>query len=79
MKMRAFLLRVHMNNQQWQKTFEMGGGEREGGGGGANDSCVCVSKQGLRVWSPRKSLQIRCSEIASETTFGLKRHYRKTA
>ena len=36
MKMRAFLLCVHMNNQQWQKTFEIGGGGQR---------FVCVRKQ----------------------------------
>ena len=42
---------------------------------------VCVRKHAnagggdLEVWSPRKILQIRCSESASEATFGPKRHY----
>ena len=41
---------------------------------------VCVRKHthargGLGVCSPRKILQIRSSEIASEATFGPKRHY----
>ena len=43
---------------------------------------MCVRKHahargggGSGGMSPRKILQIRCSEIASEATFGPKRHY----
>ena len=33
------------------------------------------ARRGVGVCSPRKILQIRCSESASEATFGPKRHY----
>ena len=60
--------------KRWRKTFEIGGG------GGGEQRFVCVRKHtnargGLGVCSPRKILQIRCSEIASEATFGPNRHY----
>ena len=57
------------NKQRRWKTFEIGG---------ANDSCACISTHmlgGVGVCSPRKILQIRCSKIASEATFGPKQHY----
>ena len=46
--------------------------------GGGNCLYTCVSTHVLGrsgVCSPKKMLQIRCSESASEATFGLKRHY----
>ena len=55
-----------------------GGGRQFENGGGANCLYACVSPHvlgGLGVCSPRKILQIRCSESASEAPFGLKRHY----
>ena len=57
--------------QRWQKTFEVGGG-------GVNWLYACVSTHmlgGVGVCSPRKILQIRCSESVSEATFGPKQHY----
>ena len=62
-------------------TVHNGGGRHlrmGGGGGGANCSYACVSTHMLGgSWGmlPRKILQIRCSESASEATFGLMRHY----
>ena len=75
-----------VNRLGWKCTlWNNGGGRHLRLGGGEQFVCVpchismaCVSTHmlwGVGVCSPRKILQIRCSEIASEATFGPKRHY----